>query len=159
MAENIYFDDFDCQNLKEIESSLPRSVKNDFKENKLQVIWLDLDGYEWFLYKKDIIVNENIDFYRKRWTITHEWWHFFDETEVNEICPYLTKYKQEKEADKYAYENLLPEESLKYEMEENWRSIDELQIIFWVPIDKLKNRIKEIYKWHKNYQQILLAIQ
>lgn len=134
--------------VQKVIDTIPYSLSLDIKENDIS-IWERNITSNWMIYYEIISINKNLNFYQKRWTLAHEMWHFFDETEVNEITPYLTRYKQEKSADEYAYNCLIPDNELKEKVEQ-WWNLENLQVYFWIPQDKIKVRIENLYKWNEN---------
>lgn len=134
--------------MKKIINELPYDFKNIIFDYDIQIFQRNIN-YNWMIYNEIICIDEKMDIFSKIWTIWHEIWHFMDNTPKNEIAPYLTRYKQEKQADSFAFENLIPEKELKEQIEVYCRSIEELKSIFKVPIKILKQRILQIY-WKNN---------
>lgn len=136
--------------VQKVIDTIPYSLSLDIKENDIS-IWERNITSNWMIYYEIISINKNLNFYQKRWTLAHEMWHFFDETEVNEITPYLTRYKQEKSADEYAYNCLIPDNELKEKVKENW-SLDWLENYFWVPREEILKKIRKIFRpWELNF--------
>gem|GEM_PF-4041611 len=52
--------------------TLPLSVKEYIKDEKIDIHYLDLENVLGFLYKKYICVNQNKHLYKKRFNICHE---------------------------------------------------------------------------------------
>lgn len=127
-----------------ITSTLPYSISSKIKENRISIYEIKLNSYKGFIYKKDIAINKKLNFYKKRFTIAHELGHFFDTQEKNEVAPYLSRYKQEKFADNFAMQELLPASELEEKVKiYNW-TLEELQSYFWVEKEIIEKRILQL---------------
>ena len=57
--------------------TLPTRLKNYIKKEKIHISYLNLKNVLGFLYIKNIGINKNVSFYKKRFAIAHETGHYF----------------------------------------------------------------------------------
>lgn len=129
----------------QILETLPLEVKNYIKFEKIKISYLDLDNVFGFLYWKEVFVNKNINFYKKRFNICHELWHHYYWDKCS-ICNLLWwKDFQERRADDIAMKVLLPKEQLLEEFEKYDWDLSILEKIFWVEMQIIEKRLKQIF--------------
>lgn len=131
--------------------TLPNEIKQIIKEENLKIYYLSIASL-WmlgFLYNKRIAIEENLTLYQKRFCILHEVGHYVCKHLFNQNVFYLWKWFEEKQADQYAIDTLLPVEDLLKEWERYGRDIGMLETIFWVEKDVVKTRLKQIFKDRK----------
>ncbi len=124
-------------------TDLPYSLTTAIKDNNIKIIERDMT-YNWAVYYEVIAINKKLNFYKTRWTLAHELWHFFDTQEKNPIAPYLSRYKQEKFADNFAMSQLLPAKELEEKVKIYGWSLSELEVYFWVEKEIIEKRIKQL---------------
>lgn len=93
----------------------PTIVKELIKENDILPLSFNNLHKEvnWFTQDWIIFINENKDFYTKRFTLCHELGH-------NILEHKFWDSKEEKEADEYAYDLLIDEKEFKEKAELYW---------------------------------------
>lgn len=124
--------------------SLPSSVQQTLYSEELTVNYLQLWGYSGFLYEKSININQNKHFYRQRWTICHELGHYIHWDTQTLIGVKFWHSEQEKKADLYAMDTLLPINELLEQAEYYEWDLNKLEIHFWVEKKYIEKRIKNI---------------
>lgn len=129
--------------MKAIET-LPIPVQNIIKNEELTVNYLYLFTIQWFLYKKNIWVNINLNLYKKRFVIAHEVWHYINWNYQTLVWVPFWKNPNEKLADTFAIEILLPEDELLEACETYEWDLSILETIFWVERDIIEKRIKKL---------------
>jgi Zn-dependent peptidase ImmA (M78 family) len=92
------------------------------------------------LWRKHIAINKDISWYEKRFTLCHEFSHYF-----LWHCPTHASKFQEKEADNFAITLLVPDHELIEELEKYEGDTTMLEKVFWIPREILQKRILEIY--------------
>jgi len=126
--------------------TLPQKLKSYLKNEQISVSYLDLKESFWFLYKENIWVNKSIHFYKKRFTIAHELWHhFYGHQNRSYLFWKFFKNYDEKKADEFALQSLLPKSKLLEEAERyNW-DLTILEKVFWVEMFLIEKRIKQLF--------------
>lgn len=112
--------------------TLPRGIQEIIKEEKIYIKFLTLFSIDWFLIQKIIWINKNNHFYRKRFTICHELWHYINWDSYDLPWVPYWKNESEKKADDFAIKFLLPEKDLLEEYNRNEWDLCILEKIFWV---------------------------
>lgn len=127
--------------------TLPTKLNNYIKLEKLKISYLDLDNTLGFLYKKNIWVNKNIHLYKARFTIAHETGHYYNWDQNRWFIFWkLFKNYDEKKADEFALNMLLPKKELLEELEKYDWDLSILEKIFWVEIELIEKQIKKLIK-------------
>lgn len=122
--------------------TLPTKVKSYIRNEKIQVSYLNLDNVWWFIFFKNIFVNQNKNLYKKRFIICHELWHYYFWDKIS--IPYLWYSYQEKRADDFALKKLLPKERLLEEFSHFDWDLTILEKIFGVEMPLIEKRLKQI---------------
>ena len=117
----------------------PREVVDIVKDNNLSIyLAQNLDRYiSWFNFNKFICINADKDIYTQRFTLCHELGH-------NILRHRFWDTEEEKEADDYAC-NLLVDDTELINKAMDWRSLFDLQTLFWVPARELLKRLKSLF--------------
>lgn len=128
----------------------PGKVRDIIEENEIYAYEMTNlpKKVNWMTNKDIIIINADKNLYIKRFTLCHELWHsvfkhkFWD-------------YQEEKEADNYACELLIDDEELIDKAKE-WRSLLDLQTLFWVPTKEILKRVKNLLPNEKSLDYICI---
>lgn len=128
-------------------NTLPLIARRIIKNNHIEVFYLYLVWLWGFTYKNNIGVNSRLNLYRQRWTIAHELWHFIKWHSQTPVWVAFWKSLQEKDADQFAMEVLLPKKDLMSACEDYEWDLNKLEIVFWVERDIIEKRIKQIFNF------------
>lgn len=127
--------------------TLPTQLSWYIKKENLKITYLDLNDTLGFLYIKNIWVNKNITFYKARFTIAHETWHYFYWHQNRSYLVWkLFKNYDEKKADDFAMKSLLPKNKLLEEWEKYQWDLSILEKVFWVEMQVIEKRIRQIFQ-------------
>lgn len=125
-----------------IHDLLPETIRNIIKNERLKISYLNLMNVHWFLYKKHIWINKNLDISKIRFAIAHEVWHYINWDTFN--IPTFQEIS-ENNADNFAITVLLPEDVLLEEYENHWWDLSILEKVFWVEEHIIEKRLKQIF--------------
>ncbi len=127
--------------------TLPIKLSLYIKNESLKISYLNLKNTLGFLYQKEIWVNKNITFYKARFTIAHETGHYFyGHQNKSYLFWKLFKSYDEKQADNFAMISLLPKKLLLEEYERYEWDLSILEKVFWVEMQVIEKRIKQIFQ-------------
>jgi len=126
-----------------IHDLLPAPIQHIIKNEKLKISYLNLVNVHWFLYKKHIWINKNLNIYKIRFAIAHEIGHYMNWDSFS--IPFFNKIS-ERNADNFAITVLLPEDKLLEEYENHWGDLNILEKVFWVEMNIIEKRLKQIFQ-------------
>ena len=124
--------------------TLPTELQNIIKYEDLSISYLYLFNIQWFLYKRNIWVNTNLNLFTSRFILCHEIWHYIAWDKKDLIWVPFWKNPNEKQADNFAMEILLPEDELLEACETYERDLNILEKVFWVEKELIEKRIKKL---------------
>lgn len=124
--------------------TLPTKIKTYIKKEDIAIFYLNLKNILGFLYTKNIWINENINLYKQRFAICHELWHYYYQDDLEKFWKSHWKSPEEKRADEYAMNILLPKKDLLEEFEKFEWDLTILEKIFWVESKIIEKRLKNI---------------
>ncbi len=129
--------------------TLPTRLKSYIRQEKIHISYLNLKNVLGFLYIKNIGINKNMNLYKIRFAIAHETGHYFygHQNRSYLLWKFFKNY-DEKKADEYAIENLLPEKELLEEFEKYEWDLCVLEKIFWVEMEIIGKFLTKIL-WKK----------
>lgn len=127
-------------------TTLPHVAQEIIKEKRIEFLYLYLIWLRGFSYKNKIGVSSRLNIYRQRWTIAHELWHIVNWHEHTIVWVPFWKSQNEKDADQFAFDLLLPKRELLEECEIHDWDLWKLEIVFWVEKSMIEKRIKELFK-------------
>ncbi len=124
--------------------TLPTILKSYIKRENISISYLNLKNVLGFLYIKNIGINKNVNFYKKRFAIAHETGHYFYWD--NMTLPWVAHWKspEEKRADDFALKVLLPKKRLLEEFVHFDWDLTILEKIFGVEMILIEKRLKQI---------------
>lgn len=126
--------------------TLPTQLSWYIKKENLTISYLNLNNTLGFLYMKNIWINKNIHLYKARFTIAHETGHYFYGHQNRSYLFWkLFKSYDEKQADNFAMISLLPKKLLLEEYERYEWDLTILEKVFWVEMQIIEKRIKQIF--------------
>lgn len=126
--------------------TLPTKLFWYIKKENLTISYLNLKDTLGFLYMKNIWINKNIHLYKARFTIAHETGHYFYGHQNRSYLVWkLFKNYDEKKADDFAMKSLLPKNKLLEEWEKYQWDLTILEKVFWVEMQVIEKRIKQIF--------------
>jgi Zn-dependent peptidase ImmA (M78 family) len=127
-----------------VHETLPTEIQNIIKYEDLSISYLYLFNIQWFLYKRNIWVNTNLNLYKARFIISHEIGHYIHWDCQNLIWVPFWKNLNEKKADNFALEILLPEDKLLEAGETYEWDLTVLEKVFWVEKELIEKRVKKL---------------
>lgn len=126
--------------------TLPFYLQIYMKYESIEILYLYLEKLWWFTFEKTVWVSTNLWLYKQRWTICHELGHYINKDEKNIVWAPFWKQYEEKRADKFAMEILLPVDTILEEWEYYEWDLCKLECVFWVDREIIEKRIKQIFK-------------
>ena len=104
---------------------------------------LPLFSINWFIFKRLIGINKHVNLYKKRFTCCHEIWHYV-KGHLHD-APWVPHWKSqnEKEADQYAMNALMPKKQLLEELEYYEGDLSMLEKVFGVESSVIEKRLSQ----------------